>query len=433
MARKDPFADRPDVAAAVAQARALLEPFKDALRVTIEPRKPRRSRRSPTGDGSYFRRLGTDGRPILYGWRRIADGRRYQVTAKTEGALREKVDALQAKLRAGETPTPGASRTRLAAYADHWLKTIPAHGVRESTVLSYQNALRNYILPTWGDRGFDALTAPAIRQWLLDLSKKKLIRGKRKGETISIGTRRATVAVFKTLLSTASEDGFPVPPAALKALKMPRLDEREVAAFTLEQAQTFAAVDDEFRVLWLVMLFGGLRISEALGLKWSDFADATWHRFEVQRQLDPHATLTDFSFPVLKSKKSRRKVVLPPFVAQALAAHKARQNEDRLRAGPWWQDHDLVICNDHGLPIMRTRANTAFKDTCTAAQVPILSPHALRRTFANLLRHVDLDARSIADLMGHASTTVTDQHYWDRLDPMAERAADRLGGLFGAG
>jgi integrase len=179
-------------------------------------------------------------------------------------------------------------------------------------------------------------------------------------------------------------------------------------------------------------VFAGLRISEGLGLRWSDFRDpGTWRVIDVVRQLDPDAQLEHYSFPELKSERSRRTMVLPPRAAEHLIRHRSAQQFERRRAGADWVDEDLVVATRIGTPVLQHTADRAFKDSCARAALPdTLTPHACRRAYGDLLRLAGLDLRTIADLMGHSATATTAGHYMSVLHPLALRAADGLEALF---
>jgi integrase len=52
-----------------------------------------------------------------------------------------------------------------------------------------------------------------------------------------------------------------------------------------------------------------------------------------------------------KSTKSRRAIALPPFAVAALREHRVRQLEERLAAGPDWQEWGLVFTSLRGTPL----------------------------------------------------------------------------------
>jgi integrase len=381
--------------------------------------------RRGNGEGHYWTRLHPAdhpraGRIKLHGWRRTVAGVRYQATATSQRALRARVDLLQQQIAEGDAPDPGSGRTTVAAYARNWLATLDK---TPRTLASYTNFVATHLEPGLGDRLLRDVSAPLIRGFLATQRAK--------------GLAPTTLALHATLLAMilnqASAEQFPVPKAALRAIKRPTLKQGGKPALIPEQVDQLLALEgDPLTALWAILIFAGLRISEGLGLRWSDFRDpGTWRVIDLVRQLDPDASLASYTFPDLKSDRSRRTIVLPPRAAAHLARHHEVQQFERRRAGPDWVDEGLVICSPVGTPVLQSYADRAFKESCRRAELPLtLTPHACRRTYGDLLRLAGLDLRTIADLMGHANTATTAGHYMSVLHPLALRAADGLEALF---
>lgn len=80
----------------------------------------------------------------------------------------------------------------------------------------------------------------------------------------------------------------------------------------------------------------GISRSKLYGLRWAD-VNMTTRSLHLVRQL--------------KTKSSRRQVLLPRIAAEALTAHRARQAVERTHAGTAWEDHGLVFTNTLGGPL----------------------------------------------------------------------------------
>ena len=104
-------------------------------------------------------------------------------------------------------------------------------------------------------------------------------------------------------------------------------------------------------------LLTGLRTEEVRTLRWDHVV--AW----VRGQWEPvseagfdHAQLAVFVWRAdraggdTKTPKSRRTLALPRRCVEALREHRVRQAEDRLAAGPLWQDHGLVFASTVGTP-----------------------------------------------------------------------------------
>jgi integrase len=187
-----------------------------------------------------------------------------------------------------------------------------------------------------------------------------------------------------------------------------------------------AARGQSNEALYVVAVHTGLRQGELLGLKWTD-VDLTGRRLSVRRSLKVTDHGLDFGPP--KNKASRRSVPLSETAVAALKSHRARQNEERLRLGDLWQDHDLVFPNRLGKPLDHN--NLYYREYKTLLQRAGLENHgftfhSLRHTFASVLCSRDVNLKKIQTLMGHSSITQTMDTYSHL---MQDIGGDAIGGL----
>jgi integrase len=113
----------------------------------------------------------------------------------------------------------------------------------------------------------------------------------------------------------------------------------------------------------------------------------------------------------------------------ALKSYRSRQNEERLRLGDLWQDHDLVFPNRLGKPLDHN--NLYYREYKTLLQRAGLENHgftfhSLRHTFASVLCSRPVNLKKIQTLMGHSSITQTMDTYSHL---MQDIGGDAVGGL----
>ena len=105
----------------------------------------------------------------------------------------------------------------------------------------------------------------------------------------------------------------------------PKIRQEEITSLDAEQARalldTAAESDDKFESLYVLSLTVGLRMGEALGLKWSD-VDLEVGKLSVTRSLK--ITEDGLAFGAPKNQASRRSVPLNKTVVSALRAHRLR-------------------------------------------------------------------------------------------------------------
>jgi integrase len=166
-----------------------------------------------------------------------------------------------------------------------------------------------------------------------------------------------------------------------KRMKEPRyLDRQEID-------RLLAKLGDEFRPVAAVCAFAGLRISEALALRWQD--------------VDFDAGL--LHAPGTKTKASAAPVPMTSALIAELRAHRAR------RPG---LGEAFVFRTASGRPQSRNNAGRAIRAAGTAAGLnppgaKKVSPHDLRHSCAGLLLANGVPTPQVAAIMRHADARVT--------------------------
>jgi len=176
---------------------------------------------------------------------------------------------------------------------------------------------------------------------------------------------------------------------------------------------------------WTVALAVGLRQSEALALQWSD-VDLGKGTLSVRRGLH-RVSGHGLVYEEPKADRSRRTLALPAPLVEALRAHRAAQREERITAGPLWEDHDLVFAQPNGRPIERKSDWRAWNTLLREAGVREVRLHDGRHTAATLLLAEGVHPRVVMELLGHSQMRTTmdiDSHV---MPALAREAADRMG------
>jgi integrase len=154
-----------------------------------------------------------------------------------------------------------------------------------------------------------------------------------------------------------------------------------------------------------VALAVGLRQSEALGLRWADI-DLDNGTLTVRRGLHRVAQ-QGLVYEEPKADRSRRTLALPGQLVEALRAHRAAQLEERVAAGPLWQDNDLVFAQANGRPIERKSDWRAWKRLLDEAGVREVRLHDGRHTAATLLLSEGVHPRVVMEVLGHSQMRTT--------------------------
>ena len=106
-----------------------------------------------------------------------------------------------------------------------------------------------------------------------------------------------------------------------------------------------------------------------------------------------------------KNVRSRRLVPLSTDTVRALNRRRAEQAEERLVAGPEWEDNDLIISTRHGRHVPARAYDRSLALLVEKAGVPRFTSHGLRHTAATQMVNNAEDIgelRAIADILGHS-------------------------------
>jgi integrase len=137
---------------------------------------------------------------------------------------------------------------------------------------------------------------------------------------------------------------------------------------------------DRFEALYVLSLTVGLRMGEALGLKWSDM-DLGAGMLHVNLQLQRIREGGGLVFCEPKNA-SRRTIDLPQRALEALRTHRKRQAEEKLRATDY-EDSGLIFATRKGTPLdAQNVINRHFKPLLKQAGLPPIRWHDLRHTCA---------------------------------------------------
>jgi integrase len=148
-----------------------------------------------------------------------------------------------------------------------------------------------------------------------------------------------------------------------EAVGLPKQERKETLALSPKQAAEFlkAAADDRWGCLFAFALATVMRPEEYLGLQWKD-VDLERGTVTVRRAL-VWREKGDWYFEETKTARSRRSIPLPASTARALAEHRRKQGEERLKLGPEYQQHDLVFATPEG-----GRSHRAISSGVTSAR-----------------------------------------------------------------
>ena len=109
--------------------------------------------------------------------------------------------------------------------------------------------------------------------------------------------------------------------------------------------------------------------------------------------------------------------------------HRKRQLEERLAAGPLWQDSGLVFVHEDGQPYHPDTISYFFEKTVKRVGVRPIRLHDLRHTSATLALAAGVHPKIVQERLGHANISITLDTYSHVVPGMQEEAAAKVAKL----
>jgi integrase len=291
--------------------------------------------------------------------------------------------------RAG--PPPRSARTTFAEIAGEWLRDqehrVRVGDLQRRTLEVYELGLRRHALPELGARQVRAITPDDLVAW----------NRRRQAEGYTPDSIRAWWTPLRLVLAHAVRRGAldTNPADKLMASERPKLGTGRQRFLTrVEMQRLLAETRSPYRLAIAIGLFAGLRVSEALGLVWSDIDSEAEHirvRFQMGRDGERRRP---------KTAAASRDVILMPQLAHELGKHRD--------ASPFSADDDLIFASAHGRTIgHRNLTARGLERACSRAALTGVTFHVLRHTFASLLIAQGHDPVFVSRQLGHANPAIT--------------------------
>jgi integrase len=298
------------------------------------------------------------------------------------------------------------SRVTFAAWSEKWMRT-KAHR-KPKTVVGYRNLLDVHILPEFGSSELHRIRAADISEWLSNLQDSGLSASR---------TRQAYQVINACLEAAVDDDRLVKNPARPARKNLPEQDHREMLFLTHEEVEQLASViDDPWRTLVFTLAYTGIRWGEACALR-RERCHILKAKLHITESLSEVSGALHFGEP--KSKKSRRWVDVPRFVADVLGAHIGTQVGE--------EDNALIFTSPRGAPLRHSNSySTIWKPAVKKAGLPsALRIHDLRHTAASFMIYEGAHLELVRKQLGHSSITVT-QRYAHLYPSQGEDLAARL-------
>lgn len=308
-----------------------------------------------------------------------------------------------------------------------WMKTYLSEytsNLKPYALQSYEAINRNHITPALGKIKLQSLNTIQIQTFVNLLSRPV----ENDGKGLSAKTVRNIFGVLRRALQLAIRIGL-LRHNPADACILPKPVGKKIETITDDKLDAFlrACQQDEYKAVYLVDLFTGMRLGEILGLSWPDvdWANGTLY---LHQQLQQRQTRGDYRYCLASLKNGKtRTVTVAPTVMQILREQRRAQLEQRMAAGPAWENEfNLVFTNGLGRPISRRTVYKHIKKILAGIGLPNCYFHTLRHTFATLSLQNGDDVLTVKENLGHHSAAFTLNTYGHLTKTMRKESASRM-------
>jgi integrase len=330
-------------------------------------------------------------------------GKQRKRYARTYAEARDLKATLTTDIRRGEHHELG--RVTFEAFACEWIESYQrrtTRGFRESTRVGYRRTLETKAVPFFSKRTaylseLEPRDVRAFVAWLFDEKAQK--------RELSVATVRSHVAAVKVLLATAIEDGLirhnPATGVRISKPGAPTIErdgaETRRALDSDELGRFLRACSAEWEPFFLLLAMTGLRIGEALELRWRD-VDFGTKRLRVRRQFYEGTVAPP------KSKHGVRDIPLSPAMLRLLWPRQGASDE-------------LVFVGPRGDRVDRAWLwRRVLEPARDAAGVPWATFQTFRHTCASILFAEGRNPKQVQMWLGHSDPGFTLRAYVHLID-----------------
>jgi integrase len=339
-----------------------------------------------TGENIYRRRDGRWEARLLVGG---VDGSKYRsLYASTYAEVKRKQRAAAAH-QLVMLPTEPQRIMLFGRIAADWLAFVRLR-VKISTYGKYERIVRLHIVPALGKQRIDRMTRVKIEQFAGGLIADGL--APKTAQDVLIVTK----AILKYAKVTVDFSGITV---KCDPKEMRVLSKSEKDALTKFLTQNADAVT----LGVLLALYTGIRIGELCALRWENI-DLTEKTLSIKNTMqripdfDGGEAKTKVVVTSPKSKCSVRTLPLPDFLIALLEPAAAHPKA-------------FLLSGVSSRFIEPRTIQNRFKAYITACGIVDVNFHCLRHTFATRCVELGFDTKSLSEILGHSSVTITLERY----------------------
>ena len=336
------------------------------------------------------------------------------VYGKTQKEMMQKLKVIKQQYQDADLTEDG--NMTVNEWLDKWLTEYLPGTVRPQTVDRHRRIVNTYIKPHIGKKKLAFLSTNEVQRMYVKLKKTGRIK---KHPVYGYELADNTVIDIHATLHRALEiavNNHLILKNPTKATVRPKKKKKDLQVLNdAELDILMQAIDDdkEWGDFFYLELTTGLRRGEICGLRWTDFDEKEGIiRIRTSTSLLKGGVIYEGE---PKTDESKRKILLPKITVDRL--------RKRERISEWIFPNIL----NPSLPIAPPAAYRKAKSLVRKLNLPNISFHDLRHTFATHALATGVDAVTLSTILGHTNPSFTVDRYTHVTGDMQKRASEIVG------
>ena len=285
-------------------------------------------------------------------------------------------------------------------WLDIWLIEYQKTYLKERTYRNYEGVIKNHILPALGEYELEELTISVLQGFVIERETNAMGRY---GVGLSSGSVSIIINVLQKSLDMAVNMGIVDNHSADRITRPKAAKKKQTDCFTLaEQRKIEDAIIKELphkKIGILITLYTGLRIGELMALRWEDVD------FDRKTITVKHTMRYDYVdgtrsavLDTPKTLSSQRIIPIPNSLLPYLIMTRS------VSAGEYVIESCARETNIRSYQKL-------YAHMLKSLNIRYRSFHTLRHTFATRALESGMDVKTLSEIMGHKSATMTLDRY----------------------
>ena len=281
----------------------------------------------------------------------------------------------------------------LREYINFWQETYDKHQSRPTTYAAHNYVFKNHILPGLGDTQISELTSEMVGEFLEE--RKRFGNHRRSGFGLGEETMRHIHRLLQQCLNQAIRDGLLTenPAKAFRYRKSTTVKANIMTPLEMEDYLD-AAERLGYLPMFMLALTAGLRQGELIALKWSDLNMKKRTLTIAEKRAVERRELVEYG-------SQTRSIRLTPEVVDLLIMEHSKHP-----SSPLMFMHPATL-----KPYSPQMVRRMHKEIIREAGLDHIRFTDLRHTCAIASLRNGMEAKELAQMLGHARTSMTRQNY----------------------